>query len=368
MRHFNHICILILFHTFFTAGRLFANDGFLGVAENLNSRSLIINNNDSILFNLNNATLTANYIDIPVCIKSDDAIFAVDFAFQFNLSKLTYSTCTSTLNDPTLSFSAYFNPSDLFLRYSGFTLQSFPNNGLVCFTKVRFMLSAPCTSLTIADFSNGSSQLNGQVCPFRFVQLDNTQLTPLADFGFAAPCLDVFTIFSDSSKVGKGNIVSWSWQFGDGSVASLENTIKTFTIAGANTATLLVTASSGCTNSIVKGFTVNARPIAGFTYTLDCLKDTVFFTNTSSTSSGILIGSSWYFGDGTPLSQVFNPAHKYFSSGTFKVKLTVTATTGCHSSVTQDFQIRPTDFNKDGMTDINDYLIFLPLYNTTCTN
>lgn len=364
----SNISILFIFYLILQSELVFSVTHFGSHNDLLKPKELVINNSDSVIFNLNNATLTASYIDIPVFVKSDDVVFAIDFAFHFNLSKLTYSSSISTLIDPTVSFSAYFNPSDLFLRYTGYTLQSYPNNGLVCLTKIRFLLSAPCNSITAADFSNGSAQLNGSTCAFRFVNLDYSQYLPTADFGFSNPCLGSLMFFSDSSSVGKGAITQWNWNFGNGSISTLQNDIKTFTLTGVNSTTLQVVASSGCTNSVAKGFTVSDNPVANFTYTLDCLKDSVFFTNTSVFPGGTINSSTWYFGDNSALSYITNPSHKYVTSGNFKIKLTVTANTGCSSVISQDFQIRPTDFTKDGFTDINDYLIFLPLYSTPCDN
>src|SRR5687767_8623128 len=77
----------------------------------------VINHLDSVIFDLSRASLMATYIDIPVCIKSDDAVFSFDFALKFNLTKMSYATMIELLpSDPTFVSAAYFNSSDLFLR------------------------------------------------------------------------------------------------------------------------------------------------------------------------------------------------------------------------------------------------------------
>ncbi len=330
-------------------------------------KRLIINSSDSVIFNLSNATITAIYIDIPFFIKSDDVIYSVDFAFQFNMSKLTYSSTISTLNDPTYSYSSFFNTNDLFLRYTATTQQSFPNNGLACVSKVRFALAAPCTSVSVNDFSGLLTILNGIQCPNRIVNVDFSKYVPVANFNYSPPCLNSLVIFSDSSSVVNEKIISWNWNFGGGSTSNLQNIVRTYSISGQTSATLKVTAASGCTATVTKSFTINQSPSASFTYTNDCLKDTVFFTNTSVFPNGsTLLSSLWYFGDLTSLNTQTNPGHSYQGSGNYKVKLVVTATTLCTSTVIETISISPSDINKDGITDVNDLLIFVPAYNTTC--
>ena len=340
---------------------------FNHLPKGTSSDTRIINNNDSLVVDLKNATLTATYIDIPIFIKSDDVISSFDFELQFNLAKLTYSSAISlTPSDPTLSFIAFFSPTDLYLRYSSFTFQSFPSNGIVHVTKIRFSVNAPCTPISLPDFSNLSGILNGTMCSVKITTLDFSKFIPVASYSNTPVCLNTTVLFSSTSSVTAGSISSWLWKFSNGTTSNNQSHVITYTTNGTASSTLIVTSSAGCKDSVSTVQTIGSVPVSNFTYTFNCIQDTVFFTNTSTIPTGSITGFKWYFDDNTPISQLINPAHHYSSSGNFKVKLTTTSNLMCSSSITLSVLIRPADFNKDGITDVNDFLIFAPNYGTSC--
>ena len=330
----------------------------------INSKTRIINSNDSIIFDLANATLTATYLDLPIYIKSDDVVLGIDYALKFNLSKLSYSIAIDILAE---SSAAFFNPTDLFLRYSGGSpMSGLPSSGNIYVTKIRFALSTPCVTISAADFTNISTLINGVTCSNRVTSLNFSQFIPIANFSNDPACLNTLMQFSDISTISSGAITSWSWNFGNWSVSNLQNNVTTYTATGTVSATLIVGANTGCGDTITKSFTVNQAPISSFSYSYNCLKDSVFFTNLSSVSSGTIASSSWYFGDFTPLSNLKNPKHRYTSSGYYKVKLTSTSNSLCSSTQTLTVALRPSDINRDGITDVNDFLIFVPAWLTPC--
>lgn len=327
----------------------------------------VINNTDSIIFNLANATLTPTYIDIPISIKSDDLIFSFDYAMTFNQSKLTFSTTIDAItNDQTFVSSAFFNPNDLFLRSTTSTQQSLPSTGNVCISKIRFALSAPCISITATDFSNILTILNGTQCPYRVVNLNFAQYIPNANFKTGPGCLNALVQFTDSSTVGKGIITSWFWNFSNGSSSTLQNNVTSYTVTGTSANTLIITTSAGCKDTIIKPLTISQPPVSGFSYTFNCLKDTVFFTNTSTIASGSISASQWYFGDLSTINNLKNPVHHFSSSGFYKVKLTSTSNTSCKTSNTIVISLRPSDINRDGITDVNDFILLVPAWLTSC--
>ncbi|MCX6351451.1 MAG: PKD domain-containing protein [Bacteroidetes bacterium] len=67
---------------------------------------------------------------------------------------------------------------------------------------------------------------------------------------------------------------------------------------------------------------------AGFGYISSCATNTVAFTDSSVYSVGKFASRKWDFGD-TKTDTSKNPVHKYASSATYKVKLTITSSTGC---------------------------------------
>lgn len=136
---------------------------------------------------------------------------------------------------------------------------------------------------------------------------------------------------------GGGVIGTYSWDFGDGTVASGTPTTHRYTRGGSYTVTLRVTTDAGLTATTSRSLTVSTTLPAGaanftFSPTDPQVGDTVFFNGSSSTVTG---GSyTWDFGDGTNGSGVA-PTHSYSSARTFTVNLTVTNSLGQTASTSK---------------------------------
>ncbi len=112
-----------------------------------------------------------------------------------------------------------------------------------------------------------------------------------------------------------------------------------------------ITDDGGNTASCSFNVTVNAKPVAGFTYIPACASEPLFFTNTSTIEAGYSIVSHvWDMGDGSgPITQV-NPLFVYTASGDYNVTLTVTSADGCVDVITQTVTVTATpdaDFSAD---------------------
>jgi PKD repeat protein len=143
--------------------------------------------------------------------------------------------------------------------------------------------------------------------------------------------------FTDQSS---GPVVSWSWNFGDGSSNSTQNPSHTYNNAGTFTATLTVANSAGQTSSASQAITVTNAPqpvSAGFSAspTSGPAPLTVQFTDQSS---GPVVSGSWNFGDDST-SATTNPSHTYNNAGTFTATLTVTGSAGQTSSVSHTITV-----------------------------
>ncbi len=82
--------------------------------------------------------------------------------------------------------------------------------------------------------------------------------------------------------------------------------------------------------------------VADFEWADDC--GVVSFTNASSTLTALgttLVGESWDFGDGSPVSPGPNPSHAYGSPGTYTVTLTATSSDGCQSVKSKSITVGP---------------------------
>ncbi len=93
-------------------------------------------------------------------------------------------------------------------------------------------------------------------------------------------------------------ILTWSWNFGDGSpVSNLPTPTHTYVNPGIYPCILTVTTANGCTFIDTLNIKAGVVPVAGFNMapTHICYNDSVYFTSTSSPNT---TGLTWIFGDG----------------------------------------------------------------------
>lgn len=93
-----------------------------------------------------------------------------------------------------------------------------------------------------------------------------------------------------------------------------------------------ITASCGFAMSPFTMLTVHHRPMPAFIATPNCMRDTIFFANTSL-GDDMPFNYLWHFGDGDS-SQLFSPGHIYADSGSYNVVLIVENAYGCKDSST----------------------------------
>jgi hypothetical protein len=122
----------------------------------------VINQFDTVYYDLRNAVSTGNYLELPVFIKSDDLINSVDFSMKFDLLKLSYDSLVVLY--PSMSPLASYNTNDSTLRLTSFDLQQIPNE--VILVRVRFKVLT-ASQIKDTDFSALTALLNGDPCtPF----------------------------------------------------------------------------------------------------------------------------------------------------------------------------------------------------------
>jgi gliding motility-associated-like protein len=163
---------------------------------------------------------------------------------------------------------------------------------------------------------------------------------PVSSFSATSVCSGLPTIFTDASSVIAGNIISWSWDFGDGGSSQLQHPSHLFASAGNYSVTLVTTSNNGCTSSTTSSVTVNPLPVADFTFANVCAGSPLNFTDISLVTSGNITGYLWDFGDGSG-SALQNPTHSFNTAGNYNVSLTVTTAGGCTSTINQTIVIHP---------------------------
>jgi PKD repeat protein len=189
-------------------------------------------------------------------------------------------------------------------------------------------------SLTVTDDGGASDSITQTVT----VTSGANQL-PVADFSFT--CTELDCSFDGSASTDPdGNIVSYDWDFGDGSTVTGATTAHTYATGGSYTVTLRVTDDAGEVDSVSQTVSVaavtNQTPVADFSFA--CTDLTCDFDASASTDDGSITSYAWDFGDGATGSGL-TTTHSYAAAGTYSVTLTVTDDGGLTDSTAKSVSV-----------------------------
>lgn len=165
-------------------------------------------------------------------------------------------------------------------------------------------------------------------------------LPPTAGFTFSTSGLAVD--FTDMSTDADGSVSTWSWDFGDGTTATTQNTSHAYAVSGTYVVTLTVMDNDGEEDSASQQVTVvdsggNTSPVAAFSY--NCSARSCLFDSSGSSDDAGIVSWSWNFGDGSNSSEP-NPAHTYASQGNYTVTLTVADAESETDSASATFRVK----------------------------
>ena len=153
------------------------------------------------------------------------------------------------------------------------------------------------------------------------------------------------TVSADASASSDafGSIVSYAWDFGDGTTATGVSAGHTYNAAGVYTVTLTVTDDNGATDSTSQLVIANIAPVADVQ--ADAAEGIVDFTlnvdaSASSDAFGSIVSYAWDFGDGGSASGAV-ASHLYTVPGEYTVTLTVTDNHGATDTATVPFVALP---------------------------
>ena len=87
--------------------------------------------------------------------------------------------------------------------------------------------------------------------------------------------------------------------------------------------------------------TINPLPLTNYSFTNVCLNQAMNFYDSSTVSTGSVVGWSWNYNDGTPLDTAQNSSHSFLYPGTFNVSLIVTTSNNCTDSMVKSVVAHP---------------------------
>ena len=158
---------------------------------------------------------------------------------------------------------------------------------------------------------------------------------------------DLLTFDASGSTSNGGTIISWDWDWGDGTPhGTLEIDTHIYATQGTYIVTLTVTDSEGLSDSTSKSVPIKGNPVARFTISPDPTVvdvysgETLTFNASDSTpDGGTIVSWDWDFGDlSTGSGEVVT--HAYATAGTYTVTLTVTDSENLSNSTSKTFTIK----------------------------
>jgi PKD repeat protein len=167
---------------------------------------------------------------------------------------------------------------------------------------------------------------------------------PVADFSVPNQCFGFPSVFTDLSTVTSGNIVKWSWNFGNPSsgnkdTSTAQNPLHLYTTQGTFNVTLTVTTDKNCTHTFVRQAIVSPLPVPVITGpTTVCNGSNVMYSTTSNFAF-----ISWFVEGGKVVSGQGNDSAIIgwdTSATTVNMKLIVSSG-NCSDSTTISITINP---------------------------
>ncbi|MBC8172361.1 MAG: PKD domain-containing protein, partial [Chitinophagales bacterium] len=165
------------------------------------------------------------------------------------------------------------------------------------------------------------------------------QLT--AQFYHGTGCALTELNFIDASTSDHGFITDWRWNFGDGEISELQNTVHMYEINGAFTVGLEVQNDVGCIANYEQTVLVYPLPQVDFNTVNDCLNETGVFTDMSIIDPPFtIVANEWILNEAT-IGTDFYCTYYFNTPGIYNLTEVVWSNVGCVDSFTHHISIKP---------------------------
>ena len=185
-------------------------------------------------------------------------------------------------------------------------------------------------------------------CANQYDTIQKINSIPTVDFTWSpnpAATVDNIQFKGTSNATANATTIYWHWDFGNGDTANVQNPTYKYSAVGQYTVKLSILVDGSCSASVTKTVTIDPLPAPDFSYSVSCLKDITYFSDSSTTPVGTIQTWKWYFGDGdstiihSPDSP--NVTHVYVTRATFPVTLLTINSDGYERSITKNITVVP---------------------------
>jgi len=291
---------------------------FNGCADTLIKKNYITVNPSRSIFYAQN-TLGMN--DSIVC-HHTDTVFFKNYSIGANFSIWNYGDTTKLDTTTTQNYISHV------YKYPGFY---------------------PVTLITINTLNNCRDTLYKTDSASAYIgYIKISKLHPRYSQGMGSVCQYKSITFIDTSSYTNTALTTWRWDFGDNtsSVTNNPSISHPFNNSGIFSTKMVIQDALGCLDSITKtnNDTVHKLPSPRFTAdkTNGCRPLPIIFSDQSKKVDAQIVKWNWDFGDNTPTSTLQNPPHTFLQRGTYAIKLTITDSLGCDSTLIKPNYINPT--------------------------
>ena len=160
---------------------------------------------------------------------------------------------------------------------------------------------------------------------------------PEVDFVFESICDGFKMPFTDSTKIARGSIVSFTWDFGDGTSANIPSPAHLYLNNGKYDVNLKAVSDKNCIADTIKQVEVYEVPVSNFSVDNACLYNDLEPNNVSTITNGT-ITFKWTL-DSIFESIIPKPVFTPEIPGVYKLKLVSSSQNNCKDSIIRNVEI-----------------------------
>jgi len=299
-------------------------------------------------------------VNFPATCKGTPFKFSITLPYQpisisWNFNNNTnLSPNTNIVNNSPVFDSSFVRDGKTLYVYKLSSFYTFSNPGTY---PIKVIVNNPTS-----DGCSGLQEINYDVTVYN---------KPSANFSFTQTgCINDPTNFTDLSNGNGRTVTKWQWNFGDNTIDSVKNPIKTYTSASTGSYPVKLSAFTdiGCVADTTINLPISTKPTAKFGISdTTCAGKTIFFSDSSTVAVGNIVKWYWDYGNGnkdTLTSNAIIRSQTYPTAGTYTVTLIAETSTGCKSIVaSKTFTVHP-----NPVVDFSLPIVCLPIGAATFTN